>query len=82
MEKHTYRFVDSYDGLVGFGLDRKTNENTVMYCLQKFAEDRFMEQMKKRLTDEELEEIFNLIMRLAKAHLSEQEYHRLFLKDK
>jgi hypothetical protein len=35
----------------------------------------------KRMTDEELAEIFHLISRLLKNHLTESEYHHLFLKD-
>jgi len=35
----------------------------------------------KRMTDEEMLELFNLINRLLKNHLTESEYHRLFLRD-
>ena len=37
--------------------------------------------MTKRMTEEELLELFELINRLLKAHLTEPEYHSLFLKD-
>ena len=39
MPQHSHRFVEEYDGLVGFGLDRETNEKTLTYYLQKFADD-------------------------------------------
>ena len=81
MEKHSHNFVDTYDGLVAFGMDRTTDENTITYCLQKFSDDRVMELMRERLTDAEMEEIFNLITRLLKTHLSEEEYHECYLKD-
>lgn len=81
MTKHTHKFVESYDGLVGFGLDRETDEKTVIYYLQKFSDDTLMEHLIKRLTDEELGAIFDLLTTLLKAHLSEPEYHMLFLKD-
>ena len=81
MKKHSHMFVETYNGLVGFGLNRETDEHTVMYCLQKFSDDRVMEYLRSRLTDAELEEIFNLITRLVKTHLTEADYHRLFLKD-
>ena len=81
MPDHSHNFVENYQGFVGFGLDRETNENTVVYYLQKFSDDSFMEKIIKRFTDEELEEIFNLITRILKQHLTEPEYHRLFLKD-
>jgi hypothetical protein len=78
---HTHRFVDDYDGLVGFGLDRKTDENTIIYYLQKFSDDALIGALVPRLTDDELREIFVMITRLLKGHLTENEYHRLFLKD-
>lgn len=81
MPNHSHNFVENYQGFVGFGLDRETDENTVIYYLQKFSDDSFMENIIKRLTAEELDEIFDLITRLLKRHLTETEYHRLFLKD-
>ena len=81
MPTHTHNFVESYDGLVGYGADRETDENTVVYYLQKFSDDKFMADMAKRMTDEELLELFDLINRLLKNHLTESEYHTLFLKE-
>ena len=31
MEKHKHQFVDDYEGLVGFGLDRETDEKTLTW---------------------------------------------------
>jgi hypothetical protein len=81
MPKHSHNFVETYRGLVGYGADRETDENTIIYYLQKFSDDRFMAMITKRMTDDELLELFNLVNRLLKNHLSEPEYHRLFLKD-
>ena len=81
MAVHTHNFVETYRDLVGYGFDRETNENTIIYYLQKFSEDRLMAIITKRMTDGELEEIFNLINRLLKNHLTESEYHKLFLKE-
>ena len=81
MPLHTHNFVETYDGLVGYGFDRETDENTVICYLQKFSDDEFMAMMTKRMTDEELLELFDLINRLLKTHLSQAEYHKLFLKD-
>ena len=78
---HTHEFVENYKGLVGFGADRETDENTIIYYLQKFSDDKFMVTITKRMTDKELEEIYDLINRLLKKHLTESEYHGLFLKD-
>ena len=81
MPLHSHRFVEEYKGFVGFGFDRETDENTLVYYLQKFSDDQLMEALKKRMTDRELEEVFDLITRLLKEHLTEPQYHALFLKE-
>ena len=81
MTKHTHDFVETYDDIIGFGLDRQTDENTVICYLQMFSDDVLMGELIKRMTDDELEEIFNLITRTLKKHLTEPEYHDLFLKE-
>lgn len=78
---HSHDFVETYDGLIGFGLDREVDENTVICYLQKFSDDALMARLIKRLSDDELSEIFHLLSRLLKQHLTEPEYHRHFLKD-
>jgi hypothetical protein len=81
MTIHSHKFVETYTGLVGFGADRNTDENTVIYYLQKFSDDRLMKTIIKRMPDEELSEIFSLITRLLKNHLTSSEYHNIFLKE-
>ena len=81
MPNHSHVFVETYDGLVGFGLDRETDENTVVCYLQKFSDDRLMQTLVKRLSDAELETLFNTVSGILKQHLAESEYHELFLKD-
>jgi TorA maturation chaperone TorD len=81
MKRHTHNFVETYEGLVGFGLNRETDENTVVFYLQKFSDDALMQEMKQRMTDEELDRLFELISSLLRKHLTEPEYHRLFLKE-
>ncbi len=78
---HTHDFVNQYQGLVGFGLDRETDEKSLMVYLQKFSDDHFLETLIPRLKDDEIEAILELISHLLKTHLKEDEYHRLFLKE-
>jgi len=78
---HAHRFVEEYDGFVGFGLDRPTDENTVVYYLQKFSDDTLARTMVERMADEELENLYSLINALMQRHLNDTEYHRLFLKE-
>ena len=81
MLKHSHKFADEYDGFVGFGFNRETDENTIIYYLQKFSDDTLMQTLVKRMTDQDLTRIFDLLTRLLKAHLTEEEYHHLFLKE-
>ena len=80
MKKHTHNFVETYQGLVGYGADRETDENTLIYYLQKFSDDKFMALITKRMTDAEMLQLFDMINHLLKTHLTETEYHTLFLK--
>jgi len=81
MAKHSHQFVVTYDGFVGFGLDRESDEGTVQVYLQKFSDDDLMKTVLKRMTDEDLAEVFDVIGKMLKKHLDEPEYHKLFLKD-
>ncbi|SPD76428.1 conserved hypothetical protein [uncultured Desulfobacterium sp.] len=81
MTTHSHRFVETYDGLVGFGLDRKTDEATLICYLQKFSDDDLAALIMPRLTETEMEGLFDQINRLMKNHMSEEEYHKYFLKD-
>jgi hypothetical protein len=81
MQKHSHKFVEEYDGLVGFGLSREVNEHTLTYYLQKFSDDQLMALIRGRISDEDMEEVFNLIGRLLKEYLNDEEYHTYFLKD-
>lgn len=81
MMKHSHNFVETFDGMGAYGLDRRSNEDTVQLYLQKFSDDRLMETVLKRMSNDELDELFDLVGRMLKKHLNEDEYHRLFLKD-
>ncbi len=81
MAKHSHRFVETYDGIAGYGLDRESNEDTVQLYLQKFSDDDLMKTILKRMSDDDLTELFEITGRMLKKYLTELEYHRLFLKD-
>jgi hypothetical protein len=81
MGKHTHQFVDDYEGLVGFGLDRETDEKTLTWYTQKFSDDDHMALIRERMSDEDLKTLFDLLGGLLKKYLSEEEYHRVFLKE-
>jgi hypothetical protein len=81
MRKFNHQFVESYDGLVGFGADRETDEHTLMVYFQMVSDDETLRTLIKRMDDDELEMAFNFIGGLLKRHFSEEEYHAVFLKD-
>lgn len=78
---HRHNFVETYDGVAAFGLGRKPNEETIQFLLQKFTDDAVLSALIPRMTDQELEELHDQIYIYLKRHLSEDEYHNLFLKD-
>jgi len=79
-EEHSHEFVKNY-GEPAFGLSRKNNEEAVQYYLQKLSEDSFMDIILPRLKDNDLEYLHNIIFTLLKNYISEDEYHKYFLKD-
>lgn len=81
MKKYSHEFVETYEGFLGFGWERETDEQTLICYLQMLSDDELMKTLAARMSDQELEEIHNLVNRLLKNHLNDTEYHRLFLKD-
>jgi hypothetical protein len=81
MSQHHHTFVDQYDGMVAFGFSREIDEKSLMYYLQKFSEDDLTKILVPRLSNDEINEVFELVSRLMKKHLSDAEYHQYFLKD-
>jgi len=67
--------------MVALGFSRDVDEKSIIYLLQKFSDDELLKILVPRLADKEISELFELIFRLLRAHLSDEEYHRLFLKD-
>ncbi|MFO7714883.1 cytoplasmic protein [Desulfosarcina sp.] len=81
MADHSHRFIEDFEGFIGFGLNQESDMDTVIYYLQKFSDDQLMALLRNRLTHEERQTIFDLVSGILHKHLSEPEYHRYFLKD-
>jgi hypothetical protein len=73
--------VEEYEGLPGFGLDRESDEATITWYLQKFSDDEHMALIRGRMSEEDLAGLFDFLGGLLKKYLTEEEYHRVFLKD-
>ena len=82
MTKYSHSFVKNYNELCAFGMDRKTDEETLMVYLQKFSDDTFLNLFMKKVSDNDLDKIYTLINEQIKKYLTDDEYHRVFLKDK
>jgi hypothetical protein len=78
--RHRHRFVEEHEGFVGFGWSRASDEDTLIIYLQKIADDDLARTLVGRMSDEDLDDLGQRLGRLLQRLLSEDEYHRLFLK--
>ena len=81
MRQHRHEFVENYDGMMAFGYSREEDERSLIVFMQKFSDDDLMMLLTSRLSDSEIEELVDRITGLMKKHMSEEEYHRHFLKN-
>ncbi len=82
MTKHKHDFVNDYDvGMIAFGVDRETDEHSLMAYLQKLTDDDLIGVLAGRLSEEEILATVDWAGKLLRKHLSDDEYHKLFLKD-
>ncbi|MDR2366713.1 MAG: cytoplasmic protein [Deltaproteobacteria bacterium] len=79
--QHKHDFVETWTGLLAEGFDRETDLATLTVYLQKFSDDELLEVLLPRLSDEELSVFFKLVAVTLRRHLSDVEYHNLFLKE-
>ncbi len=82
MARYFHGFVETYQGPVAVGLSREIDEASFIVYLQKFSDDRLMETIRSRLSDEEIRHTTEWISELLRKHLSHEEYHRLFLRER
>ncbi len=81
MTSHSHQFIEQYDGIMAFGLDRQTDEETLTCYLQKFSDDDLLKVLLPRLEPKTLSTLYNSINAILRKHLNHDEYHRLFLKE-
>ena len=62
-----------------FGWDRPTDERSLRDFLKKFCSNDLLDVLIPRLSDKDITTIIDQLTRTMKPHLSESEYHRLFL---
>jgi len=81
MSKHHHSFVEDYEDMVAFGFSREVDEKSLMYYLQKFSDDDLLKSLVPRLSDEEINRLFEQMSHLMRKYMTDDEYHGLFLKD-
>jgi len=64
---------------VVFGFDRKTDEQSLQLFLQHFTGAKVMDILLPRLQDDDILQTVGFLTKLMRKHLSEKEYHTLFL---
>ena len=66
-------------GEICFGLDRATDEISLASFIKRFSGNEFLMTLIPRMSDSDIDSIIDLLTRIMKKHLSENEYHKLFL---
>ncbi|OIP50730.1 MAG: hypothetical protein COZ12_03070 [Deltaproteobacteria bacterium CG_4_10_14_3_um_filter_60_8] len=79
--KQSTPFANDNAGQICFGLNRPVDEQSLALFLQRFARPELLTALAPRLADEEISRMVDLLSGLLRAHLTDQEYHRLFLGD-
>ena len=65
-----------------FGFDRKTDERSLASFISLFSNSRLLDVLIPRMTDQEILQLVDQLSTLMRRHLSEREYHRLFLGER
>jgi hypothetical protein len=66
---------------IAFGFDRATDERSFELFLLRFVDKKLMETLLPRLQDEDILAAVDFLTGIMKKHLSEKEYHSLFLAE-
>lgn len=76
---HTFMKPDP--AKICFGLSEELDRSSLTHFLRLSGGKHFAEVFSSRLSSEEIHQLSDMFMVLIRKHLSEQEYHSLFLQD-
>lgn len=62
-----------------FGINRATDEQSLITFLQHFSDDRLLNVLVPRMTEAEIHQMVDQLTAIMKNHLRGDEYHTLFL---
>jgi hypothetical protein len=72
--------IDAYT--IVFGFDRASDEHSFELFLQRFVDKKLMETLLPRMLDEDISATVDFLTGIMRKHLTEKEYHTLFLAEK
>ncbi|MEW6595399.1 MAG: hypothetical protein AB1413_11075 [Thermodesulfobacteriota bacterium] len=64
-----------------FGLDRPTDEASLVAFINRFAQPALLDTLIPRMADGEIIATLDFLTHLMRNHLNDTEYHRLFLAE-
>jgi hypothetical protein len=64
-----------------FGFDRTMDEQSLQLFLQRFTDEKVLGVLLPRLQDEDILTTVDFLTAIMRKHLSEKEYHTLFLAE-
>ena len=70
---------DSLSHTIVFGFDRTTDEHSLCLFLERFSDEKLMKILLPRLRDKDITDMVDFLTGIMRKHLSEKEYHHLFL---
>jgi len=66
---------------IAFGFDRAMDERSFRLFLERFVDKKLMETLLPRLQNEDILATVDFLTGIMRKHLSEKEYHSLFLAE-
>lgn len=72
--------TDAY--AIVFGFDRASDEHSFKLFLQQFVDKKLMGTLLPRMQDEDISATVDFLTGIMRKHLTEKEYHSLFLAEK
>lgn len=64
-----------------FGFDRGTDEESLLLFLQRFTDKKVLDVLLPRLQEEDIFSTVDFLTAIMQKHLSDHEYHSLFLEE-
>ena len=81
MDKRKTAQKETAAHFIVFGFDRATDEKSLRLFLQRFTDSGVLDALLPRLQDDDIQATVDFLTGIMHKHLSEKEYHSLFLAE-